>query len=279
VQTDILDRAGDLLAHGRAGHAATLLAPVVGQDPENVGAWLLLTRAHLALGRPAEALEAARNALRLETGDVEVLFWASAAYTAMGRHELAITAAEHACAAEPGHPRVLERHGRALLAAGRVAEAVRVLEAGSEIAFYDTDVHVAYGAALFAAARPASAREAYGKALALDPGHERARIELGRLAAAERGIVDAVSLVNAADEYAESLRIPAGGVRRTGNGRGIFPYVSAVVFAVCLVAVLGLGVLMRTTDVEVPWQLPGALVCAVVSAACMTAIGTRRRTA
>jgi predicted Zn-dependent protease len=145
VQTDILDRAGDLLELGRAGHAATLLAPVVGDDPLNVGAWLLLTRAHLALGRPVEALEAARNALRLETGDVEVLFWVSAAYTAMGRHELAITAAEHACAAEPGHPRVLERHGRALLAAGRVAEAGRVLEAASEIAFYDADVQIAYG--------------------------------------------------------------------------------------------------------------------------------------
>lgn len=275
VQTDILDRAGDLLEHGRAGQAATLLTPVVGADPLNVGAWLLLTRAHLALGRPDAALDAARAALRLESGDVEVLFWVSAAYTAMGRHELAITAAEHACAGEPGHPRLLERHGRALLAAGRVAEAGRVLDAAAEIAFYDADLHVAHGAAMFAAARPVGAREAYGKALALDPGHQRARTELGRLAAAERTIVDAGTLVEVADAYAESLRIPAGGRRRTGNGREIVAHVSAGVFAVCLIAVLGLGVLARFTDVSLPWQLPVTLLCTAVSAACLTTLARR----
>jgi Flp pilus assembly protein TadD len=276
VQTDILDHAGELLERGRAGHAATLLAPVVGRDPLNVGAWLLLTRAHLALGRVDDALEAARVALRLEPSDVETLFWVSAAYSANGRHELAITAAEHACGAEPGHPRLLERHGRALLAAGRVADAGRVLQAGAEIAFYDADLHVAHGAALFAAARPAGAREAYGRALEIDPGHERARAELGRLSAAERGIVDAATLVSVADAYAESLRVPAGGVRRrTGNGREILAHVSAVVFGVSLVAVLGLAVLLRVTDLVVPWQLLVTLMCVAASAACVTTLVRR----
>lgn len=247
----------------------------MGRDPLNLGAWLLLTRAHLALGRAGDALEAARVALRLEPGDVETLFWVSAAYSANGRHELAITAAEHACGAEPGHPRLLERHGRALLAAGRVAEAGRVLEAGAEIAFYDADLHVAYGAALFAAARPAGAREAYGRALALDPGHERARAELGRLGVAERDIVDAASLVSVADAYAESLRVPAGGRRRTGNGREILAHVSATVFAVTLVAVLGLAALLRFSDAVVPWQLTVTLMCVAASAACVTTAARR----
>jgi Flp pilus assembly protein TadD len=277
VQTDILDRAGDLLHLGRAGQAATLLTPFVGEDPRNVGAWLLLTRAHLALGRPCEALETARAALQLEPRGMEALFWVSAAYTAMGRHELAITAAEQACAEEPGHPRLLERQGRALLAAGRVAEAERVLTAAAEIASYDADLHVAHGAALFAAARPMSAREAYRKALSLDPVHERAHTELRRLTDAERAITDADSLVHVADAFAESLRIPAGGrVRPAAPARDILAHVSVVIFAVCLIFVLGLGVLMRATDIEVPWPLPITLAGAAFSAACVTSLARRR---
>nr|WP_296075730.1 tetratricopeptide repeat protein [uncultured Actinoplanes sp.] len=277
MRTDILGHAGDLLHHGRAGQAATLLTPVVGSDPGNVGAWLLLTRAHLALGRPAEALDAARAALRLEPGGTETLFWVSAAYTARGRHDLAITAAEQACAAEPGHPRLLERHGRALLAAGRVAEAGRVLTAAAEIASYDADLHVAHGAALFAAARPVSAREAYGKALALQPGHPRAGAGLRRLTDAERAITDAGSLVRVSDAFAESLRIPAGGrARRPAPPREILAHVAAVVFAVCLTFLLAWAVLTRATDVAVPWPLPLTLACTAASAACVTILARRR---
>jgi Flp pilus assembly protein TadD len=271
VRSDVLlDQAGDLLHCGRAGQAATLLTPVVGEEPDNVGAWLLLSRARLALGRPAEALDAAREALHREPRGMEALFWVSAAYTGMGRHDLAITAAEAACAEEPGHPRLLERHGRALLAGGRVAEAERVLSAAAEIAHYDADLHVAHGCALFAAARPMSARAAYGQALRIDPEHRRARTELRRLATAERTIVDADSLIRAADDFAEQLRIPAGGVRPAAGHHGVLAHVSAVVFGVCLVALLGLGVLIRVTPTEVPAPLLATLICAAASAACVT---------
>ncbi|GIE98842.1 tetratricopeptide repeat protein [Paractinoplanes rishiriensis] len=276
VRTDtLLGRADDLLHHGRAGQAAHLLAPVVGEEPGNVEAWLLLARARLALHRPAEALDAARAALRLEPRGVEPLYWVSAAYTATGRHDLAVSAATTACAEDPGNPRLFERHGRALLAAGRVAEAVEVLAIAVELAYYDADLHVAHGVALFAAGRPLSARDAYGQALRLEPGHPRAETELRRLAAAERRIVDATSLVRVTDDFAESLRVPAGGVQPVPVGRGVLGHLASVVFAVCLVAALALGVLDRFTTVPVPMPLIAAMLCGAGSAACVTLLARR----
>ncbi|MFC7274902.1 tetratricopeptide repeat protein [Paractinoplanes rhizophilus] len=272
----VLDQAGDLLSDGRPGPAATLLAPVVGAEPGNVDAWLLLARANLALRRPAEALDAARAALRLEPHGLEARYWVSAAYTATGRHDLAIAAAASACHADPGHPRLLERHGRALLAAGRLTEAGRVLAAGAEFAHYDADLHVAHGVALFAAGRPLSAREAHGRALAIDPAHRQAQAELRRLASAERRIVDAESLVRVTDEFAESLRVPAGGRRPGPAGGGVLAHLAAVAFAVCLAALLVVGVLDRVTSIEVAPALTAALLCAAGSAACATALSRRR---
>jgi Flp pilus assembly protein TadD len=277
VRTDqLLDRADDLLLRGRAGQAATLLAPIVGEEPGNVAAWLLLARAHLALRRAEPALEAARHALRLEPGGPEPLYWVSLAYSTLGRHDLAIAAAVTAGHEDPGNPRLAERHGRALLAAGRTGEAADVLGAGAEIAAYDADLHVAHGIALFAVGRPLSAREAHERALAIDPAHARARAELHRLTTAERRIVDAESLVRVTDEYAESLRVPAGGNRPVRLGRGVPAHLSAVVFAVCLVAGLVLTVLARVSDAPVPAPLVLALLCTAGSAACVTAL-TRQR--
>jgi Flp pilus assembly protein TadD len=278
VHTDaLLDRAGDLLRSGRAGQAATLLAPVVGEEPDNAGAWLLLARARFVLGRPQQALDAARTALRLEPGGGEALYWVSAAYTALGRHDLALAAATTACAEEPGHPRLAERRGRALLAAGRTAEAAHFLGTATEFAHYDADLHVAHGTALFAAGRPLTAREAYSRALHLDPANERARTELRRLTAAERRIVDADSLLRVTDEYAESLRVPPGGRSPSGARRGVAAHVSAVAFAVCLLALLALAVLAGATDVAVPPALLVGLVCAAVSAAFVTTLTHRPR--
>ncbi|MBM2616555.1 tetratricopeptide repeat protein [Actinoplanes sp. LDG1-06] len=276
MQTDnLLDRAGDLLSSGRAGQAATLLTPVVGAEPENGVAWLLLARARMAMGAPADALEAARTALNLHPRGVEELFWVSAAYTALGRHDLAITAAAAASEEDPGNPRTAERHGRALLAAGRTAEAALVLEAASEIAHYDAGVQVAFGMALFAAGRPLSAREAYSRALRLDPTHERALAELRRLTTAEQHIRDADSLVQVADDFAESLRVPAGGLRPVRPAGSVLGHVASVAFGVCLAALLGLAVLIRVAGVDVPTPLLVATFSTAAASACL--IGWTRR--
>jgi Flp pilus assembly protein TadD len=276
---DLLAQADELLHRGRAGQAATLLGPVVGREPGNVGAWQRLARTRLALGAAAPALDAARNALRLDPGGPESLYWVSAAYSALGRHDLAVAAATTACTEDPGNPRLAERRGRALLAAGRTAEAELVLTAAVEFAHYDPGLHVAHGVALFAAGRPLSAREAYGRALALTPGHPGAERELRRLTGAERAIVDADSLVRVTDEYAESLRVPAGGhpavSRRDALGHG-----AGVLLAVCLTALLTLGVLTVVDGPVVPAGLTLGLFCTAASAAGVaTAVRRRSRSA
>ncbi|MCU7722443.1 tetratricopeptide repeat protein [Actinoplanes sp. KI2] len=273
----LLDQAGDLLHRGQAGQAVTMLAPFVGEQPGNVDAWLLLARAHVELGRPAVALDCAQAALRLDPHSVEPLYWVSAAYTATGRHEPAIAAASRACVEDPGNPRLIERHGRALLAAGRLTKAERVLAAGVEFAHYDPGLHVAYGMALFAGGRPLSAREAYGRAVAIDPGYLPAKAQLDLLAEAERRIVDAETLIEVTDEYAESLRVPAGGHRPATAGRGALAHVATVAVAVCLAAVLGLAVLGRLAPGDVPVSLTLGVLCAAGSAACAAALIRRRR--
>ena len=278
VHTDLLlDRAGDLLHSGRAGQAATLLTPVVGAEPQNAGAWLLLARARLALGASAAALDAARAALHLRPRGIEALYWVSCAYTATGRHDLAVAAAVAACQEDPGNPRLAERHGRALLAAGRIAEAELVLAAASDIAHYDADLQVAYGVALFATGRLLSARELFGRALTLDPDNGRALAELRHLAAAERRIVDADSLVRVTDEFAESLRVPIGGEPPVSPVRGVLGHLAAVTLGVCLAALLVLAVLIRVAGVDVGMPLLVAVFCAAGSSACATLLTRRRR--
>lgn len=275
MRTDhLLDQAGDLLLHGRAGKAAHLLTPVVGEEPGNVGAWQLLARARLDLGDSTAALDAARSALRLDPGGLESLYLVSAAYSATGRHELAIAAARTGCADDPGNPRLAERLGRALLAAGRVGEAEQSLRGAAEFAYYDADLQVAHGVALFAAGRLLSAREAYGRAVRLEPSHVRAQLELRRLTAAERGIVDADSLVRVSDAYAESLRVPPGGLGRVDR-RAAAAHLSGVVLTVCLLALLALGLLDIVSAVEVPAQLSMSLLTAAVGAAGVSLL-TRR---
>jgi Flp pilus assembly protein TadD len=275
VRTDhLLDQAGDLLLSGRAGKAAHLLTPVVGEEPGNIGAWQLLARARLDLGDPSAALDAARSALRLDPGGLESVYLVSAAYSAAGRHELAIAAAQTGCADDPGNPRLAERLGRALLAAGRVGDAETTLHAAAEFAHYDADLQVAHGVALFAAGRLLSAREAYGRALRLDPAHPRARLELRRLTTAEHAIIDAASLVRISDAYAESLRIPPGGHTRVDH-RAVAAHLSGVVLTVCLVALLALGLVEVLTATEVPAPLSLSLLTLAVGAAGVSLL-TRR---
>lgn len=278
VRTDLLlDHAGDLLHHGRAGKAASLLTPVVGQEPGNVDAWQLLARARLDLGQSGPALAAARTALLLDPDGLDSLYLVSAAYSAHGRHDLAIAAATTACAEDPGNPRLAERRGRALLAAGRTGEAEAGLRAAAEFAYYDGDLQVAHGVALFAAGRPLSAREAYAKALRLDPEHPRAHTELRRLSQVERSIVDADSLVRLTDAFAESLRVPAGG-HGTASRAGLARHLARIVLAVCLVALLALAVVANTAGATVPGALILALFGAAGSAACVALLTDRRHT-
>jgi hypothetical protein len=91
---------------------------------------------------------------------------------------------------------------------------------------------------------------------------------------AERAIVDAESLVRVTDEFAESLRVPAGG-RRTPAGRGVPRHVARVVLVVCLAALVILGALELTTGAVVPRSLTLSLFCASGAAGWVRALSRR----
>lgn len=259
----ILDEADALLALGRAGDVVDLLAPHVGREPEHVGAWHRMARARLELGDPQGALRAAWAAWQQDPDGTESLYWISLACTATGDHAEAIETAATACRQDPGNPRLHNRLGEAQLADGRVADALANLQVAVQLAGDDADLHVTYAVALFAAGRPLSAREAAGRALALDPQHAGARATLARFGTAMRGVVDAPTLAEAADTFAASLLVRPGTSRRPSRhaARDALAYAMRVSFAWFLAALLGVGALDVTGLVVVPGSLYLTLLC------------------
>ncbi|MEU4564180.1 tetratricopeptide repeat protein [Actinoplanes sp. NPDC023936] len=260
----ILDEADILLARGRAGDVVDLLAPHVGREPEDVAAWHRMARARLDLGDARGAMRAAWAAWQQDPDGTESLYWISRSCTAAGEHAEAIATAVSACQQDPGNPRLHNLLGTAQLADGRVADAVANLQVAVELAGYDADLHVTYGLALFAAGRPLTAREAVGRALTLEPEHAGARAASARFESAMRGVADAPTLAEAADAFAESLRVRPGdqGGRRAGAARDAFAYVMRVSFVWFFTALLGVGALDLMGLVTVPDGLYLTLLCA-----------------
>ncbi|MBO3742223.1 tetratricopeptide repeat protein [Actinoplanes flavus] len=269
-----LAEADALLARGRAHHAERLLAPIVEREPGNAGAWHRLTRARLDLGDNDGALRAARAAWRLDPHGAESLFWLSAVRSRAGDHAEAIAAAAAACREDPGNPRLHTRLARARLAAGLFVDAAEGLHGVAELAGYDADLQVTYGQALFAVGRPLSAREAIGRALAIDSGHAGAREALKAFAKAMRTAVDAPSLARAADQFGESLRMHPGrpAARRRGAGRDALAHVARVSLVWLLVALAAAGAVQVAGLLTVPFSLYLTLICAAGVAGCVSAV-------
>lgn len=264
----LLIEADALLARGRADNAATLLAPFVGREPGNVGAWHRMARARLELGDAPGALRAAGAAWQLDPDGAESLYWVSRACTALGEHDEAIEAAYAACRDDPGNPRLHNRLGEAQLAAGRVADAAQNLRIAIELAGYDPDLYVTYGLALFACGRPLTARESVAHALTLDPEHAGARAALTRFETAMRGVVDAPTLAQAADDFAESLLIRPGDHRapRRSPRRDALGHVARVSMIWFLAAFCLSAALDVTGFAAVPENLYFGLLCATAGA-------------
>ncbi|MEV4278125.1 tetratricopeptide repeat protein [Actinoplanes xinjiangensis] len=270
----LLAEADALLARGRGRNAERLLTPFVGREPENAGAWQRMARARLDLGDLPGALLAAQAAWHLDPYGVESLFWLSQARSRLGDHAEAIAAAAAACREDPGNPRLHNRLAEAQLAAGLPTDAAEGLRCMADMARYDADLHVTYGMALFAIGRPLSAREALGRALAIDFGHAGARAALRRFDQAMSTAIDAASLALAADEFAESLRVHPGRPtpRRPGPGRDALGYVARVALAWFLAAIAGVGILEVTGLLVAPTSLYLALFCAAGAAGCVSAL-------
>ncbi|MBB2948585.1 putative Zn-dependent protease [Actinoplanes lutulentus] len=256
----ILDQADTLLARGRAGDVVDLLAPHVGREPEHVGAWHRMAQARLELGDPQGAMRAAWAAWQQDPDGPESLFWISRSCSAAGDHTEAIETAASACRQDPGNPRLHNRLGEAQLADGRIGDAIANLQVAVELAGYDADLRVTYAHALFAAGRPLTAREELGRALTLDPRHAGAQAALSRFENLMRAVVDAPTLAQAADEFAESLRVRPATPK--SQNRDAFAYAMRVSFVWFFTALLGVGAFDLMGLVTVPDGLYMTLLCA-----------------
>ncbi|MEU8659443.1 tetratricopeptide repeat protein [Actinoplanes philippinensis] len=266
----LLAEADALLARGRAHNAERLLAPFVGREPENVGAWHRMARARLDLGDLPGALLAAQAAWHLDPYSPESLFWLSHSRSRLGDHAEAIAAASAACREDPGNPRLHNRLAEAQLAAGLPTDAAEGLRCVVDLARYDADLHVTFGLALFAVGRPLSARESLGRALAIDFGHAGARAALREFDRTMSAAVDAASLALAADEFAESLRIHPGGHPARRPGRDALGHVARVALIWFVAAIAGVGILEATGLLVAPTSLYLSLFCAAGTAGCVS---------
>ena len=189
-----LHRAGDLDA---AEPLYRLLLDADGRDPELLYLFAVL---RFGQGRHAEAVEAARRAIRAAPGDAAPHALAGLAEAARGRPAAALSAYDRALKIAPDRWDVLVNRAAALGALGRPTEALASCEGALALKPDAAEAEANRGDALRDLGRPADALAAYAAAaaLGLPVGETRRDTLLTPLAPAEA----AALLADAADRLA-----------------------------------------------------------------------------
>lgn len=171
-----VERARALLDAGRPEEAARLLATTGADDAEGS---LLLAQAHLERGAYADAVAAAERAAALAPEAEAPHRLRSFALARSGRPAEALAAAREAVRREPGDWRA---HVACALAAsdvpGGYAEGWAAGNEAVRLAPHEADAHFAVGVVALGAGDTARAGQAFRAALAIDPGHAGARNNL-----------------------------------------------------------------------------------------------------
>ncbi|MEU3169159.1 tetratricopeptide repeat protein [Streptosporangium sp. NPDC006930] len=154
------------------------------RDPADPRQWCAVAAAWLGHDRPEAALEAARKALDLDPRSESGADWgyrlASLAFERLGRDAEAVAAAEEAVRLAPGSWAARMRLGAALRRVpGRWRESRAQAARAVRYAPEEPDPHVLAGDLALLRGEYASAEAAYREALRLLPGHPGARVNLG----------------------------------------------------------------------------------------------------
>ena len=214
--------------HGMHEAAKADLSRAVALAPDLEMAQRSLGEVLLALGEPAAAVVALYRAAELAPQDAAVHAALVRAYRMLGEDDLARGAAERAAHSRElqGIPDpILEREVRALgastrhrferaqalLAKNDDAGALEQLDAVAVVRPDDADVRYLQGVALGLAGRGDESMRLLAKAVELDPGHVRARIEIGRALEAQGRLDEAIAQYRRCHEI--SPRDPAVLVR------------------------------------------------------------------
>jgi Flp pilus assembly protein TadD len=215
-----LGRAQAMIDLKRYDQAVSLLASLVASDPEDSRGWCLLARAHAGKGEYQEAAAAANRAVALAPLDDWPHRLASNAHMHLGHPAVAVQAAAEACRLAPNEWRAQLCLAQAALAArGQLALAEQAAATARAIAPDEPDVHFVAGQVSLARGHRKAALAHHERALALSPDHPGALNELGRIrlsrahtARAARHFLQAARAAPQVRGYSQNIEVV---VRRT----------------------------------------------------------------
>ncbi|HST56703.1 MAG TPA: tetratricopeptide repeat protein [Solirubrobacteraceae bacterium] len=203
-----LRRARMLCELQRLDDATSLLGAVIAVDPENTEAWCLLAAASLELKDFEAALRAAETAISLTPDSEFPHRLASLALRGLHRHADALERAREAVRLDTHEWRAHVCLARALTHERRdLVEARQAADRALALAPEEVDAHITAGAVALADGRRVDAEASFRRALTIEPQSSAAHNELARLQMSGRTITNAVGLAQAADGFATAVRI------------------------------------------------------------------------
>lgn len=169
----VVVRAAELTARGLPRKAIELLRPALVAHPLHAEAWCRLAAAHLDVGEPDPALDAAKRALALDGDHAWAQRLAALALSELGRHAEAAVAARECVRRKPGDWRCHVVLAEVLAAAPDTRlEAVEVAREAAHLAPTEARAFQVLGDAALRVRDWGTAEWAYRSALRLDPVDE-----------------------------------------------------------------------------------------------------------
>ncbi|MER7330915.1 MULTISPECIES: tetratricopeptide repeat protein [unclassified Micromonospora] len=207
-----LQRAQLLAELGRYDEAAAEVSYAVALEPANAGALTMLSRVHLAAGRPTEARTAADAAVAAAPDAVPALLARALALTDLEEYAEAARTADRILALGPDDA-YAQRSAAAILAGARNGQpALNAAWRGVELAPEEPEAHLVLGLVAANMQLFDLAERAYREALRLDPQLAEARHDIGVLRLEQRRWSEAL------EHLAEAAAMSPG---RVDSGRTI----------------------------------------------------------
>jgi tetratricopeptide (TPR) repeat protein len=187
---------------GELEQAEQAYARVVAAVPNDFESWNNLGNVRNALGLAEEAIQALQRASALRPGLTEVALNLGSALTAALRVDEAIAVLERCVRAHPDEARALSALGHALSLGDRDEEARDTLVAAAAVASDDPSLWVSVGSAHMKLVEPEAAETALRRAIALQPNHSQAYVQLGILLEGNNRLDDLAELLTQARSQA-----------------------------------------------------------------------------
>ena len=201
-----VEHAEALCEERRLSEASRLLRELLDRQPGNGDAWSLLGRCEFADKHYEAAADAAEHALRLAPERLVPHMVAAVSLLALGRADQAVEHAREAVRIQPSDWRALAILARALSRSQPdVVEAREIATRVTALAANEPDAHLAAGIVAAGAGDHEQARRSFRRVLDLDPASSAAQHELARLRL-RRHVNDPASLADAAAGFARAAR-------------------------------------------------------------------------